>query len=133
MELIAPGRQFDFMSKRRWFIGASVILLVLSIVSFVWPGLQLGTDFRGGTEVEIALQAEVPVADIRAAAHRAGFEAPEVVSIADASSSNRVLIRVQEVSTLSEEQKRIVRERLCLVTDDASPPPDRCPASALAN
>ena len=30
MEFIKPGRQFDFMSKRRLFIGASLVLLLLS-------------------------------------------------------------------------------------------------------
>src|SRR5690349_16551790 len=117
MEFIKPGRQFDFMSKRRYFIGASVLLLLLSIVSFFYPGLRLGTDFKGGTEVEIALAADVPVADVRAAVHRAGFEAPEVVSVADRESASRVLIRVQEVSLLSEAQKGAVRDHLCVETE----------------
>jgi preprotein translocase subunit SecF len=132
VELIKPGRQFDFMSKRRYFLGASVLLLVLSLVSFVWPGLRLGTDFKGGTEVELVLKADVPVADVRAAVHRAGFEAPEVVSVTDPERPNHLLIRVQEVSLLSEAQKASLRERLCLETDVDVAPADRCPASARA-
>jgi preprotein translocase subunit SecF len=133
VELIKPGRQFDFMGKRRYFIGASVLLLFLSVVSFFYPGFRLGTDFKGGTEVEIALRADVPVADVRAAVHRAGFEAPEVVSVADKENPNRVLIRVQEVSALTEAQKNAIRERLCLETEGAPLPEDRCPPAARAS
>ncbi|MFT3772905.1 MAG: protein translocase subunit SecF [Minicystis sp.] len=133
MEFIKPGRQFDFMGKRRYFIGASLVLLVLSCLSFIWPGLRLGTDFKGGTEVEIALKADVPVADVRAAVHRAGFEAPEVVSVTDKDNPNRVLIRVQEVSLLSESQKHTLRERLCLESEGAALPEDRCPPAARAS
>ena len=45
MEIIKPGRQFDFMRYRWLFIGASLFLLALSAFSFVWPGPKLGTDF----------------------------------------------------------------------------------------
>lgn len=133
MEIIKPGRQFDFMGKRRYFIGASLVLLVLSILSFFWPGFKLGTDFKGGTEVEIALKADVPVADVRAAVHHAGFEAPEVVSVNDKDNPNRVLIRVQEVNALSEAQKSAVRDRLCLETEGVTLPADRCPPALRAS
>jgi len=132
VELIRPGRQFDFMSKRRYFLGASVLLLALSVVSFVWPGLRLGTDFKGGTEVELVMKADVPVADVRAAVHRAGFEAPEVVSVTDLARPNHLLIRVQEVSILTEAEKASIRQRLCLETDVDVPPGDRCPAASRA-
>ena len=132
MEFIKPGRQFDFMGKRRYFIGASLILLILSCITFIWPGLRLGTDFKGGTEVEIALKADVPVADVRAAVHRVGFEAPEVVSVTDKDNPNRVLVRVQEVSSLSDAQKQAFRDRLCLETEGAALPEDRCPQALRA-
>jgi len=133
MEFIEHGRQFDFMSKRWHCLGASVLLLILSIVAFFRPGLRLGTDFKGGTEVELAMKTHVPAADIRAAAHRVGFEAPEVISVGDPANPNRVMIRVQEVSSFSEDQKKTVRERLCLVSDGAQAPEDRCPKAARAS
>jgi preprotein translocase subunit SecF len=133
MELLKPGRQFDFMGKRRYFIGASVLLLVLAIVSFFKPGLRLGTDFKGGTEVELAMKTHVSAAEIRAAVHEVGFDAPEVVAIDDIQHKNRVLIRVQEVSELSEVQKKALRERLCFSAEGAPAPDARCPPSARAS
>ncbi len=73
MEFIKPGRQFDFMGKRWYFIGFSLVLLILSIVSFVVPGPKLGTDFKGGTEIEVAFKAPVSASDVRAAVHKIGF------------------------------------------------------------
>jgi preprotein translocase subunit SecF len=132
MEFIKPGRRFDFMSKRRYFVGGSVLLLLLSVLFCFRPGLKLGTDFKGGTEVEVALTAPVEPAEVRAAVHRAGFEAPDVVTVTDVTHPNRFLIRVQEVSALSEEQSRIVRERLCFFAHEADVDEARCPAASRA-
>src|SRR4030095_10794530 len=100
MEFIKSGTQFDFMGKRWYFIGLSLALLILSIISFITPGPKLGTDFKGGTEVEIAFTQPVTAADVRGAVHKIGFADPDVVSVDDKSHPNRFLIRVQEVSAL---------------------------------
>ena len=65
MEIIKPGRQFDFMGKRWLFIGLSLTLLALSIFSFITPGPKMGTDFKGGTEVELAFTKPVTGASRR--------------------------------------------------------------------
>jgi preprotein translocase subunit SecF len=132
MELIKHGRQFDFMGKRWIFIGLSLSLLILSVISFIKPGPKLGTDFKGGTEVEVAFKASMSSAEVREAVHKAGFEAPDVVSVNDAANPNRFLIRVQEVSVLTDAQKERVRERMCLLPEGAPVPEDRCPPSLRA-
>lgn len=132
MEFIKPGTQFDFMKYRWYFIGASVILLVLSALSFVYPGPKLGTDFKGGTEVEVDFKQAVSAAEVRAAVHKLGFADPDVVSVTDRTHANRFLIRVQEVSALSEQKKAEAKERLCYVGEDQKVPEDRCPAAVRA-
>lgn len=127
MEIIKPGREFDFMSKRWLFIGLSVTLLILSAFSFIYPGPKLGTDFKGGTEVEIAFTQPVDAAEIRTAVHKLGFESPDVVSVGDFQNPNHFLIRVQEVSALSEAQKDAVRQHLCLVPENGAPSSGKCP------
>ncbi len=105
MEIIKPGREFDFMGKRWLFIGLSVTLLILSAISLVYPGPKLGTDFKGGTEIEIAFTQPTSGGEVRAAVEKIGFEAPDVVSVGDFQNPNHFLIRVQEVSALSDARK----------------------------
>jgi preprotein translocase subunit SecF len=133
MEFIKPGRQYDFMSKRWLFIGLSAILLVLSVISFIKPGPKLGTDFKGGTEIEVAFTAPVEAGDVRAALERTGHEGADVVSVSDPSNPNRYLIRVQEVTVLTEAQKQAIRDRMCFAGEGAALPEDRCPANARAS
>lgn len=132
MELIKHGRQFDFMGKRWLFMGLSLVLLMLSVISFFKPGPKLGTDFKGGTEIEVAFKGVVTSHDVRLALDKAGFHDPDVVSVTDPGNPYRYLIRVQEVTVLTEAQKTAIRERLCLATDGAPVSEDKCPSNVRA-
>lgn len=133
MEFIKPGTQFDFMGKRWYLIGLSAVLLLLSIISFIKPGPKLGTDFKGGTEVEIQFKQQIDAGKVREAVEKAGFEAPDVLQIDEAGAQNRFMIRVQEVSALTEANKATVRERMCLPAEGQAAPADKCPANVRAN
>jgi preprotein translocase subunit SecF len=137
MEFIKPGRQFDFMGKRWYFIGLSGVLLVLSIISFFYPGPKLGTDFKGGTEVEIAFlgpAGSISGGQVREAVESIGFPDPDVVTVTDATHANRFLIRVQQVTVLTDDQKNNIRGKMCLVPEGSSPTPtEQCPANVQAS
>jgi preprotein translocase subunit SecF len=133
MEFIKPGRQFDFMGKRWYFIGLSLALLLLSVISFIVPGPELGTDFKGGTEVEVAFKQPVSAAEIRAAVQKLGFADPDVVSVKDASNPNRFLIRVKEVSVLSEAEKDLIRGKMCVIGASGASASAQCPENARAS
>jgi preprotein translocase subunit SecF len=127
MDIIKPGRVYDFMGKSKFFLGLSFVLLAISIVSFFYPGIQWGTDFRGGTEIEVAFQKPVSVAQVRDAVSESGFDGADVVSLGDAQAPNRYMIRVQDVSALSEPTKQALREKMCFV--DEGKPEGCTPAS----
>ena len=133
MELIKPGRQYDFMSKRWYFIGLSLLLLIASIIAFIHPGPKLGTDFKGGTEVEVAFLQPVTGGDVRAAVQGSGFHDPEVVAVSDPEHPNRYLIRVQDVTALTDAQKQQISDRLCHAPEGQQPPADRCPPNLAAS
>src|SRR5262245_34977207 len=100
MEFIKPGQQFDFMSKRWLFIGFSAFLLLLSAFAFIKPGPELGTDFKGGTELEVAFKQPVDPGEIRSTVEDLGFTGADVIRVRDsgAANANRFLIRVQDVT-----------------------------------
>jgi preprotein translocase subunit SecF len=113
MQLFPIGKVYDFMSQRRLFVGVSLLLMLVSIVLMFKPGPRLGTDFVGGTEVEVAFKTAVNAGQVRAAVQAADFSAPDVIRVQDEINAHRYLIRVQEVSTIDEAQQREIEKRLC--------------------
>jgi SecD/SecF fusion protein len=69
---MARWQMFDAVGKRRiWFTVAGV-LIAASIASIVFKGLNLGIDFRGGTQMTLATTQPTDVADVRRETARLG-------------------------------------------------------------
>ncbi len=134
MEFFKPGRVFDFMGQRRFWIPLSFILVIGSIILSFYPGPNYGTDFRGGTEVEVAFGVPMDAGQVRSAVQSAGFQSPDVVQVVDPNKPNHFLIRVQDVSALDDEEKAALRRALCFLEDPAAPlaDPEKCPPNARA-
>ena len=130
MELFPPGRLYDFMGMRRACIIVSSVMVLAAFVALVWkPGPNLGTDFRGGTEIEVAFKQPVSVEEVRTAVTGAVFSSPDVVSVEDPNNPHRFLIQVQEVTALSEPQQAEISRALCY---GSNLPADRCPSDKQA-
>jgi preprotein translocase subunit SecF len=134
MEFFKPGRVFDFMGQRWFWIPLSLILVVASTILSFYPGPNYGTDFRGGTEVEMAFQKPIDAAGVRKAVQSVGFQTPDVVQVNDPHNPWHFLIRVQEVSAIDEGEKEALKVALCYVDDPRAPlsDPAKCPTDARA-
>jgi preprotein translocase subunit SecF len=141
MEFFKPGRVFDFMGQRLFWIPLSFILVILSTIFAFWPlpnvwpyGPNYGTDFRGGTEVEIYFAKPVDAGQVRSAVAAAGFQNPDVVAVVGEKQPYRFLIRVQDVSAITDQEKDSLRASLCYV--ETAPPggfdETKCPENARA-
>ncbi len=113
MELFKPGRVYDFMGQRSFWIPLSFILTIGSTILMFTPGPNYGTDFKGGTEVELAFSGEIDANTLREAVTASGFAAPDVVQVQDAANAAHYLIRVQEVSALDDAKKAAISGALC--------------------
>ncbi|HEY1697655.1 MAG TPA: protein translocase subunit SecF [Polyangiaceae bacterium] len=140
MEFFKPGRVFDFMGQRVFWIPLSFILVIISTIFAFWPsphvwpyGPNYGTDFRGGTEVEIAFKKQIDSAGVRKGVQEAGFSTPDVVQVVDANNPYHFLIRVQDVSAITDAEKGALKHALCY-TDDPATAADatRCPLNVRA-
>ncbi|HZU81613.1 MAG TPA: protein translocase subunit SecF [Polyangiaceae bacterium] len=134
MEFFKPGRVFDFMGQRWFWIPLSFLLVIASVVLCFYPGPNYGTDFRGGTEVEIAFSKPIDAAAVRHGIEAVGFQTPDVVQVVDPNNPYHFLIRVQDVSAITDEEKEALRRALCLVDDPgaALDDPLKCPENARA-
>ncbi len=134
MEFFKPGRVFDFMGQRLFWIPLSFILVIGSIILTFYPGPNYGTDFKGGTEVELAFTKPVTAASVRQGIEESGFQNPDVVQVVDANNPYHFLIRVQDVSAITETEKVSLKQALCYADDTQTPINDeaRCPAAVKA-
>lgn len=125
----SSGKVYDFMRWRALCVLVSGALVIASFVLLFSGKALLGTDFKGGTEVEVAFEGPVEPQQIRDAVTRAGFQTPDVIPVEDDKNPHRYLLRVHEVSTLSEETQRGFERALCF---GANPNAAECPTNARA-
>src|SRR5688500_20295707 len=93
MRLFSSNKIYDFMGVKHWFFALSFGLIALSILLLLGkvPGIEpkFGTDFMGGTEVELSFNQRVEPAQIRAAVVAAGFSSPEVLPVENSRQPNQ--------------------------------------------
>lgn len=117
MEFIKPGSYFDFMKYRGPVMTVLALMATLSLVSLFYPGPNYGIDFAGGTEVQLAFRGDTTPNEVRKALEDSGYSRPDVISVEG--SPNEYIIRVQEVSSLAEEQiDEIRRSAAALLGED---------------
>src|SRR5262245_48940563 len=131
MEFFKSHKVYDFMRVRKYWIFLSIALATLSFISLYVPGPNYGTDFRGGTEIEVAFKKHVGTEQIRHAVTATNqFSEPDILHVESKDSNDQYLIRVQEISTVDDSTKEQLRKALCLgVEGDADP---KCPKNAQA-
>src|SRR5438105_15223375 len=87
-EIIHPGIDIDLIGKQKYWIGASIVLvlltfLMLPINAYVIKDrghmLNWGVDFRGGTEILVEFSKPVAATVVRDAVTKGGYHNAEVV------------------------------------------------------
>jgi len=92
LRLAPENTKFGFMRFRRVSYPLSATLSIISVLMFLFVGVNFGIDFAGGTQVDIrARSGEVQMAEIRAKADGLGLGPVEVQQIG---STGDVLLRL---------------------------------------
>jgi len=92
----------DFLGKKWYFIGFSLIFSVAGILSMLfWHGVPLGVDFRGGTLVYVKFADTPNDQQIRSALDKAGLRNARIQHLGSTGSAtaNEVMIALDEKDT----------------------------------
>src|SRR5882762_845601 len=101
-DFFAAKTTHDFVSYRRIAVIASLIANLLVLFgATVWPGLNYGVDFAGGTELQVRFKKPVEVSAVREEVSKLGFGEPTVQEYGRG--QNEFLIRVERVALLTPE------------------------------
>jgi preprotein translocase subunit SecF len=101
---IVSNPKIDWLGKKWYFIGVSLILGVVAAISLITLGLNLGVDFTGGTLVYIKFQQDPNLEKIRSTLATADLGAQEV-SRFDEPAANELQIRLARID--SEEDQNL--------------------------
>ena len=93
LRIVPDNTEFKFMRFRRVSFPVSAVLSIVSVVLFLWVGLNVGIDFTGGTSIEMrARSGKADIAQLREKIGALNFGDVEVQEIGTAAD---VLVRVQ--------------------------------------
>jgi preprotein translocase subunit SecF len=89
----------DFLGKKWWFLGFSLIFSVAGILSMLfWHGIPLGVDFRGGTDVYVKFVGTPNINEIRASLDKANLRNARIQTYGE-KAANEVVIALDEKET----------------------------------
>ncbi len=93
IHLVPAHTSFDFMGKRRWALGLSTAINILSILGVIFVGLDFGIDFEGGIAMQVrSKQGAIHLDELRATVGALGVGEVSLQEFGDKTSA---LIRVQ--------------------------------------
>jgi len=87
------------MATRRGWYTLSIVLMVVSFVSFYARGLNFAIDFTGGVGIEVSFPKAADIEKVRAAVVSAGYHEPQVTTL---NSVRDITIRLQSTGESSE-------------------------------
>lgn len=74
MEFFKKQTHINFLGLRRWAVGLSLLLVIISMGSLVFKGLHWGLDFTGGSQLQISFNHTADIPLLRKQLESAGFD-----------------------------------------------------------
>jgi preprotein translocase subunit SecF len=99
LRFIPETTNVDFVKYRFWAFGIDGLLVVISVISILWHGFNLGIDFTGGVLMEVKSAQVIDIGKMRAEVDSLGFPESQLQYFGggecDRPANSCVMIRIQ--------------------------------------
>ncbi len=99
---IFENTHFEFIRNRRTAYFISTGLIVLGMLSLIFRGIEVGIDFKGGTEFVVVTEGELPITTVRQVLAQEFGREPEVKRF-----DTDILVRLTDVEDAAVAQSRV--------------------------
>lgn len=92
--IIKPGTNFDFVGKRKLWLGISALAVVGTIFLLAAKGLNWGIDFTGGAEIQVKIPPQWGTTELRENLSQGGIKGLKIVQVGE-KERNEYFVRAQ--------------------------------------
>ena len=111
--------RWDYIGRRRIWFAISGVVVALSIVAIAYNGLNLGIDFRGGTQITFRTPEPTSLEDVRSEAAQIGQEGAVIQGRGASVDGNYTSFQIRTES-LSTDEQNTLQEALATAVDATS-------------
>jgi len=91
-DIIIPFKKLEFVRNRKYFLGLTVIIIIVGSIIALTSGANLGVDFTGGTTITISKNEDVKLDDVKDYLEDVGYSIRK-----EEESSKDIVITISEV------------------------------------
>lgn len=102
-------RVLPFMRYKWWFLGCIGAVTLFAVIAIFVVRLDLGIDFRGGVRMQVGLEQQATVEQVREVVVSAGVKDPVVQSVSGSEGTHGFMITAQD---MSEDQQTQIQAEL---------------------
>ncbi|MFY9572459.1 MAG: protein translocase subunit SecF [Blastocatellia bacterium] len=107
--------RIDWLNAKKFFIGITILLLLVGAISVQIRGFNLGVDFTGGTLMTVRFK-EMPTLDhIRSALSSASIDTTKVTLQPVTSRPNELIIHAPQLGAGSEAERRVDEDKRAII------------------
>src|SRR5580704_10543770 len=108
MELF-KNTNFDFLGKKWWFIGASLVLTAAGLLSLaVKGGPRYGIEFKGGMLMTVKFQSTPPINEVRSSLSKVLANPPSVETFENGSNEIAIGTEGADDATLAKNRQHVL-------------------------
>jgi preprotein translocase SecF subunit len=103
--------KIDWINAKKFFIGITIVLLLVGAVAVQIRGFNLGVDFTGGTLMDVRFKEMPSLATVRSGLGAAGIDTTKVTLQPVTSRPNELIIHAPQLATGSEAERRVDQDK----------------------